>query len=90
MGCARLHAEGRGPAVLVDKLPPGGRRGHEVVQALPAALQRQVHKLGVLLHREAAHDVGVLVAQDQRADLLVRQLVELRARAAVLFNRLTV
>lgn len=51
----------------------------QVRQGLLAPLQRQVHKLAVLLHRKAAHDVGVLVRQDQRPNLLPRQLVELRS-----------
>ena len=55
-------------------------RHDHVRQGLLAALQRQVDELAVLLHRKAAHDVGVLVRQDERADLLPRQLVELRSQ----------
>ena len=43
-----------------------------------APLQRKVHKLGVLLHCEAAYDVGVLIRNNERADLLASQLIELQ------------
>lgn len=41
----------------------GGRQ--QVAEGGAAALKGKVHKLTVLLHGKTAHDVGVLVTQDQ-------------------------
>ena len=72
---AYLDGKVSGGALIAEQLWLGL---HQVCQALAAALQGQVDKGLVLLHRKAPHDVGVVVGQDQGRNLLARYLIELR------------
>ena len=51
---------------------------HHRRQRADATLQRDVHKIRILLHREESKDVGVRIRRDQRRQLGAGELVELR------------